>query len=141
MYVEALVGPLEPTFYTLIGAVTFVLLIACANVASLFLGRLSTRHKEIALRQSLGATRPAIIRQFLTESLVFSCIAGIVGTMTAVWALAAIESSLAAQLPPNTVFALNRHALLFAGGVTMAAHLWSAYCPPFTLQSNSLSKR
>ena len=72
MFVAALVGNLEPAFYTLIGAVSFVLLIACANVASLFLGRLTARHKEIAVRQSLGATRAQVVRQFLIESLVFS---------------------------------------------------------------------
>ena len=75
-YVAALVGNLEPAFYTLIGAVSFVLLIACANVASLFLGRLTARHKEIAIRQSLGATRAQVVRQFLIESLVFSLVAG-----------------------------------------------------------------
>ena len=81
LFVAALVGNLEPTFYTLLGAVSFVLLIACANVASLFLGRLTARHKEIAVRQSLGATRASVVRQFLIESLVFSCVAGGVGVL------------------------------------------------------------
>ena len=75
-FTETVVGNLRTTFYTLLGAVGFVLLIACANVASLFLGRLAARHKEIALRQSLGATRATIVRQFLVESLLFSAAAG-----------------------------------------------------------------
>ena len=84
-FTEALVSNLRPTFYTLFGAVTFVLLIACANVASLFLGRLTSRQKEIAVRQSLGATRGAIVRQFLIESLVFSSAAGVLGVLFALW--------------------------------------------------------
>src|SRR5207244_10615778 len=56
-FVEALVGNLAPTFNALLGAVAFVLLIACANAAALFIGRLTSRQKEIAVRQSLGATR------------------------------------------------------------------------------------
>src|SRR6201999_4403923 len=93
MYVAALVGNLEPAFYTLIGAVSFVLLIACANVASLFLGRLTARHKEIAVRQSLGATRTQVVRQFLVESLVFSLIAGAIGVLVGLWSLSAIQST------------------------------------------------
>ena len=83
----ALVGGLEPTFYTLLGAVSFVLLIACANVASLFLGRLTARQKEIAVRQSLGATRAQVVRQFLIESLVFSIVAGGLGVLVGLWSL------------------------------------------------------
>jgi ABC-type antimicrobial peptide transport system permease subunit len=86
LFVESIVGGLQPTFYTLLGAVAFVLLIACANVASLFLGRLATRQKEIAVRQSLGATRAHVIRQFLVESVVFSTIAGGLGVLLALWA-------------------------------------------------------
>ena len=71
-FVDSIVGTLKPTFYTLLGAVGFVLLIACANVSSLFIGRLAQRQKEIAVRQSLGASRGAIVRQFLAESLIFS---------------------------------------------------------------------
>ena len=85
----SLVGNLEPTFYTLLGAVSFVLLIACANVASLFLGRLTARHKEIAVRQAIGATRTHVVRQFLVESLVFSIVAGALGVLLALWALSA----------------------------------------------------
>jgi predicted permease len=129
MFVAALVGNLEPTFYTLIGAVSFVLLIACANVASLFLGRLTARHKEIAVRQSLGATRGQVVRQFLIESLVFSFIAGGLGTLLGLWALSAIQSLVATQLPPNTTLTLNWRALLFTGGLTVVSALLVGLAP------------
>ncbi len=100
-YNAALTGPLRPTFYTLVGAVGFVLLIACANVTSLFLGRLAARHKEIAVRQSLGASRGQIVRQFVVESLVFSALAGVIGVLLALWSLKAIETVVSTQLPPR----------------------------------------
>jgi predicted permease len=129
LYIPALVGNLEPAFYTLIGAVSFVLLIACANVASLFLGRLTARHKEIAVRQSLGATRAQVIRQFLIESLVFSTLAGGLGVLLGLWALSAITSTIASQLPPNTVLTLNWRALAFTGGVTLLSALLVGLVP------------
>jgi predicted permease len=118
-FVDNLTGPLQPTFLTLLGAVAFVLLIACANVASLFLGRLTARHKEIALRQSLGASRGQVIRQLLAESLLFSAAAGMLGVAVALWALWALQSTLALQLPPNVTLSLNGRAVGFTVLVTV----------------------
>ena len=129
LFVAALVGNLEPAFYTLIGAVSFVLLIACANVASLFLGRLTSRHKEIAVRQSLGATRAQVVRQFLIERLVFSIVAGALGVLVGLWSLSAIQSTIATQLPPNTTLTLNWRALAFTGGVTLLSALLVGLVP------------
>jgi putative ABC transport system permease protein len=128
-FVAFITGGLQPTFYTLLAAVAFVLLIACANVASLFLGRLAARQKEIAVRQSLGATRVQVVRQFLVESLVFSTIAGLLGTLLAVWALGAVQSLLTAQLPPNATLSLNWRALAFTGGVTLVTSLLVGLAP------------
>ena len=119
LFVAALVGNLEPTFYTLIGGVSFVLLIACANVASLFLGRLTARQKEIAVRQAIGASRWRLIKQFLVESFVFSSVAGGLGLILAMWAVSAVQSIVASQLPPNTVITLNWRALAFTAGATV----------------------
>ena len=128
-YVAALVGNLEPTFYTLLGAVSFVLLIACANVASLFLSRLTKRHKEIAVRQAIGATRGHLVGQFLAESLVFSVVAGGFGIILALWALSGIQTLVAGQLPPNTLLTLDWRALTFTAAVTLVTALLVGLAP------------
>jgi putative ABC transport system permease protein len=137
-YVEALVGQLRPTFYTLLGAVAFVLLIACANVASLFLGRLAARHKEIAVRQSLGATRMDIVRQFLVESVLFSTVAGGLGVLLALWALAAIQSGVGSLLPPNTSLSLDWTALAFTAGVTLVTGIIVGLAPAVQASKTNL---
>jgi predicted permease len=106
-----------------------VLLIACANVASLFLGRLTARVREVAVRQALGATRPQVIRQFLVESLVFSSVAGTLGVLLAVWALDAIQSVISSQLPPATTLTLNWRALVFTGAATAITALLVGVVP------------
>ncbi len=129
MFVASLVGNLQPTFYTLLGAVVFVLLIACANVASLFLGRLIARQKELAVRQSLGATRLRIVRQLVAESLVFSAVAGGIGVLLALWALEAIQTIVRSQLPPNTHLTIDWRALAYTAGVTLATALIVGLAP------------
>jgi len=136
-FAEELVGNFRSTFHLLLAAVGFVLLIACANVASLFLGRLSTRRKEIAVRLSLGATRGQLLRQFLTESILFSAAAGVLGVLLGCWALDLIQQIVAGAagksgvsgilgtnpLPGGTPLGLDSMTLAFTIAVSVLSAL------------------
>jgi len=102
-------------FVTLFAAVTFVLLIACSNVANLLLVRFSGRRREIALRMAIGASRTGIIRLFVFESLLISIIAGVVGAFLA-WRLVPLVPKLASNFLPfeaNTASSVSVVVLLF----------------------------
>jgi len=116
---EDATGNLRPAFFTLLAAVSFVLLIACSNVANLLLVRFTGRRREIALRMALGASRRGVVRLFVFESTLVSLSAGVVGTCLALWVVAMIPKLAGDNFPLESSVALNAPVLLFTLGLSL----------------------
>ena len=110
---EVFIGDIRTTLLILLGAVGFVLAIACANVANLLLARAVTRQKEMAIRTALGARRMRIVRQLLTESLLLAILGGIIGVLVALWGIDLLRSASAESLPSTAIIKLDGSVLLF----------------------------
>jgi putative ABC transport system permease protein len=118
---QAFVGDMKTAILVLFGAVLFVLLIACANVANLFLVRGASRTKEIALRIAFGASRGRIIRQMLTESFILACFGGVVGVALALGGIRGMAQLISTDMLSGATVNLNGPVLLFVGGVVVLA--------------------
>jgi putative ABC transport system permease protein len=137
---ERMVGELRTSLLMLFGAVAFVLLIACANVANLLLARAAYRHREIAVRTALGASRWRIVRQLLTESLLLSTVSGAVGLALSVWLI----KLLIAISPPNTArfdeIGFNWQVFVFIFAVTILAGLLFGLVPALQTSRTDLNE-
>jgi predicted permease len=124
---DALVGDVRLALLILIGAVGFVLLIACANVANLLLARAAGRQREIAIRTAIGASRGDLIRQLLTESVLLSAIGGVLGLVIGTWSVPLLLRVSPGNLPrvnseehvASAISALDWHVLAFTFGIAL----------------------
>ena len=118
---QAVLGDVQPTLLVLFGAVGFVLLIACVNVANLFLSRATARQREIAIRSALGATRARLFRQLVCESLAFAILAGGAGLALAAWGVRALAAMSPVELPRVADLSFDWRVLAFTLAVSVIA--------------------
>ena len=140
---QQIVGNIGPTLWTLMGAVVFILLIACVNVANLLLARAGSREKELAVRTSLGANPGRIVRQLLTESVLLALIGGAAGLLLAQWATAALVKLMPSNIPRIGEISLDWRVLLFTFAVSAATGILFGLAPALgttRLDLNSLLK-
>jgi putative ABC transport system permease protein len=133
---ERLVREVKPSLLALLGAVGFVLLIACANVANLLLARSAARQKEIAIRAAMGASRGRVVRQMLTESILLSAIGGIAGLLLSVWLTDVLISIIPEGAPRLDQVGIDSRVLAFAFGISALTGILFGLAP--ALQASKL---
>src|SRR5258708_21612947 len=111
---DSITGKARSPLLVLLGAVGFLLLVACANVANLLLAHASVRERELAVRSALGAGRGRLIRQFLTEAFILSLVGGGLGVLAAFWAVSGLVTAAPAHLPRFESVAIRIPVLAFA---------------------------
>jgi predicted permease len=130
---DDLVADVRPALLVLLGAVAFVLLIACVNVANLALAKTFGRQKEIAIRTALGATPARVLRQILTETVLLALTGGALGVGLAHFGIPLIMAFLADKLPPSMNVALDSHVLVFTAVISVFTGIIAGVLPALRL--------
>jgi putative ABC transport system permease protein len=136
---DSLVADVRTTLWLLLGAVGLVLLIACANVASLLLARGASRAREFAVRMAVGAARRRIVRQLLAESLLLAAAGGVLGMLLAYWALHSLLRLEWLNLPRQADIRLDTVVLGFTTAVSIAASLLFGLVPSWRMSRPDLA--
>jgi predicted permease len=138
---DEMVGNMRPILFVLLGAVAFVLLISCVNVANLLLARSTTRQSEFAIRIALGAGQPRVIRQLLTESLLLSLIGGALGLVVAKFGTTAALAAVPRTLPRAEDIGLDPRVLLFTLALSMLAGIIFGLMPAWKASQGNVSRQ
>jgi putative ABC transport system permease protein len=135
---DTIVGRIRPALLVLLGAVTCVLLIACANVGSLLLVRAAGRAREVTIRMALGADRARLVRQMLTESAVLAAAGGTAGLVVSAWMLDVLLRLAPAGIPRLETVRLDGSAIAFTFVIALACGLLFGVAPAFQVRGDRL---
>src|SRR5271170_4296162 len=135
-----IVGDVQGILFVLLGAVGFVLLIACVNMANLLLARSTGRAREFAIRAALGASRTRVIRQLLTESILLATAGGALGLALANWGTQAVLAVLPEAIPRADQIGLDVNVLLFTLGISVLTGILFGLVPALKIARPDLQE-
>ena len=135
---DLIVGDVRKPLLVLFGAVAFVLLVACANVANLLLARISTRQDELAVRAALGAGRGRLMRQLMTEAVVLGLAGGVIGLLIAYWGTHALIAAQPADIPRLDEIGVNSTVVLFTLAMSVLTGLAFGVLPALQATGSAL---